>query len=195
MCLWRFYSYILNKLWRNLVGNSKWQARNYYVVVCTAKTSGGDYYFFSISEILLCKTATIFNLRTSLHSFSRALCVLRSKSRLVAAALFTICVFMQLSTFTITIKPGFHYPSWRPELTARVDGWPVSITRQHRPCSGNRALLSRLSDKLTVYCTRCLRTVTCNVNSVALSASVLNSTRISVDVLYRIIVCDILNSM
>ena len=29
------------------------------------------------------------------------------------------------------IKPGFHYPSWRPELTARVDGWPVSITRQH----------------------------------------------------------------
>ena len=32
------------------------------------------------------------------------------------------------------VKPGFHYPSWRPELTARVDGWPVSITRQHRPC-------------------------------------------------------------
>ena len=27
-----------------------------------------------------------------------------------------------------TVKPGFHYPSWRPELTARVDGWPVSIT-------------------------------------------------------------------
>ena len=32
------------------------------------------------------------------------------------------------------VKPGFHYPSWRPELTARVDGWPVSITRQHGPC-------------------------------------------------------------
>ena len=32
------------------------------------------------------------------------------------------------------IKPGFHYPSWRPELTARVDGRPVSITRQHGPC-------------------------------------------------------------
>jgi len=31
------------------------------------------------------------------------------------------------------IKPGFHYPSWRTELTARVDGWPVSITRvDHR---------------------------------------------------------------
>jgi len=28
------------------------------------------------------------------------------------------------------VKPGFHYPSWRPELTARVDGWPVSITRR-----------------------------------------------------------------
>ena len=32
------------------------------------------------------------------------------------------------------LKSGFHYPSWRPELTARVDGWPVSITRQHGPC-------------------------------------------------------------
>jgi len=32
------------------------------------------------------------------------------------------------------LKPGFHYPSWRPELTARVDGWPVSITRQHGWC-------------------------------------------------------------
>ena len=25
------------------------------------------------------------------------------------------------------LKPGFHYLSWRPELTARVDGWPVSM--------------------------------------------------------------------
>ena len=39
------------------------------------------------------------------------------------------------------VKPGFHYPSWRPELTARVDGWPVPSTRlvetrarQHGPC-------------------------------------------------------------
>ena len=33
---------------------------------------------------------------------------------------------------TVTwVKPGFHYPSWRPELTAGVDGWPVSIARQH----------------------------------------------------------------
>jgi len=32
------------------------------------------------------------------------------------------------------VKPGFHYPNWRPELTARVDGWPVSITRQHGAC-------------------------------------------------------------
>ena len=31
------------------------------------------------------------------------------------------------------LKPGFHYQSWRPELTARVDGWPVFITRQHGP--------------------------------------------------------------
>ena len=47
------------------------------------------------------------------------------------------------------VKPGFHYPSWRPELTARVDGWRVSTSRvdggpstrlvetrarQHGPC-------------------------------------------------------------
>jgi len=30
----------------------------------------------------------------------------------------------------VQLKPGFHYPSWRLELTARVDWWPVSITRQ-----------------------------------------------------------------
>ena len=29
---------------------------------------------------------------------------------------------------THVVKAGFHYPSWRPEVTARVDGWPVSIT-------------------------------------------------------------------
>ena len=44
----------------------------------------------------------------------------------------------QTQTFAILllawVKPGFHYPSWRPELTARVDGWPVNITRQHGPC-------------------------------------------------------------
>ena len=34
----------------------------------------------------------------------------------------------------VCFKPGFHYPSWQPELTAWVDGWPVSITRQHGPC-------------------------------------------------------------
>ena len=33
----------------------------------------------------------------------------------------------------VGLKPGFHYPSWRPELTARVDGWSVSITCQHGP--------------------------------------------------------------
>jgi len=35
---------------------------------------------------------------------------------------------MQTSQHAIQLKPGFHYPSWRPELTARVDGWPVSIS-------------------------------------------------------------------
>ena len=42
------------------------------------------------------------------------------------------------------LKPGFHYPSWRLELTARVDGWPVSITRQHGPCWRARVSTSRV---------------------------------------------------
>jgi len=29
----------------------------------------------------------------------------------------------------VTSKPGFHYPSWRPELTARVDGFHYPSTR------------------------------------------------------------------
>ena len=66
---------------------------------------------------------------------------------------------LHCSTVFFCFKPGFHYPSWWPELTAQVDGWPVSITRQHGPCwrvmeaghpstltvnsgSGNRALVS-----------------------------------------------------
>ena len=40
---------------------------------------------------------------------------------------------MSVFVYMLIVKPGFHYPSWRPELTARVDGWPVSITRQHGP--------------------------------------------------------------
>ena len=44
----------------------------------------------------------------------------------------------------LCLKPRFHYPSWRPELTARVDGWPVSITRQHGPCWRARVSTSRV---------------------------------------------------
>jgi len=44
-------------------------------------------------------------------------------------------MWQYMQTYTaVSGKPGFHYPSWRPELTAQVDGWPVSITRQHEPC-------------------------------------------------------------
>ena len=41
---------------------------------------------------------------------------------------------VSITDVNIQLKPGFHYPSWRPELTARVDAWPVSITRQHGSC-------------------------------------------------------------
>ena len=53
--------------------------------------------------------------------------------------LICICTILNLS-----LKPGFHYQSWRPELTARVDGWPVSITRQHGPCWRARVSTSRV---------------------------------------------------
>jgi len=64
-----------------------------------------------------------------------------------------------LHCLAITIKSGFHYPSWRPELTGdwfplpvntgRVDGRPVSTsrvdghpsTRAVNSGSGNRALV------------------------------------------------------
>ena len=44
----------------------------------------------------------------------------------------------------IRLKPGFQHPSWRPELTARVDGWPVSITGQNGPCWRARVSTSRV---------------------------------------------------
>ena len=42
--------------------------------------------------------------------------------------------FGHITRARTSLKPCFHYPSWRPELMARVNGWPVSITRQHGPC-------------------------------------------------------------
>ena len=48
-----------------------------------------------------------------------------------------------------SLKPGFHYQSWRPELTARVDGWPVSITRQHGPCWRARVSTSQVDGPST----------------------------------------------
>ena len=48
-----------------------------------------------------------------------------------------------------SIKPGFHYQSWRPELTARVDGWPVSINRRHGPCWRARVSTSRVDGPST----------------------------------------------
>jgi len=63
-------------------------------------------------------------------------------------------VVIKLSDKAVTairegLKPGFHYPSWRPELTARVDGWPVSITRQHGPCWRARVSTSRVDGPST----------------------------------------------
>jgi len=53
-----------------------------------------------------------------------------------------------------TLKPGFHYPSWRPELTTRVDWWPVSITRQHEWCWQARISTSRVDGPTRVVETR-----------------------------------------
>ena len=57
------------------------------------------------------------------------------------------------------VKPGFYYPSWRPELTARVDGWPVSITRQRGPCWRARvSTIAELTGRM-VLC-KCLKNYT-----------------------------------
>jgi len=64
----------------------------------------------------------------------------------------TDSILIVTSWYTIltrsSCRPEARFPL--PELTARVDGWPVSITRQHGPCwravnsaSGNRALVMR----------------------------------------------------
>ena len=49
----------------------------------------------------------------------------------------------------LPFKPGFHYPSWRPDLTAQVDGWSVSITRQHGPSWRARVPTSRVDGQST----------------------------------------------
>jgi len=43
------------------------------------------------------------------------------------------------------LKTGFHYPNWRPELTAWVDGWPVSITVNTGRVDGNAFPLAELT--------------------------------------------------
>ena len=55
----------------------------------------------------------------------------------------SVCIYF-VGYYVASFKPGFHYPSWGPELTARVDGWPVSITRQHGPCWRARVSTSRV---------------------------------------------------
>jgi len=58
-------------------------------------------------------------------------------------------------TSVTPVKPGFHYPSWRPELTARVDGWPVSIARQ---CDGPSTRLMETRTRQHGPCWRVMET-------------------------------------
>jgi len=65
-----------------------------------------------------------------------------------------LCMFTTFKPNTAKIPVNIHvllskarfslYPSWRPELTARVDGWPVSITHHHGPCWRVRVSTSRV---------------------------------------------------
>ena len=48
-----------------------------------------------------------------------------------------------LMSSSVRVKPGFHYLSWRPELTV-----PVSITRQHGPCW--RARVSTIAESTRI---------------------------------------------
>ena len=53
----------------------------------------------------------------------------------------------------LSLKPGFHYPSWRPELTAR-SSWRVTgfQTRQHGPCWRARVSTSRVDGLCWRWC-------------------------------------------
>ena len=74
-----------------------------------------------------------------------ALCSAYIMCRMVKIILCLHCKCNCVVDNVVTLKPGFHYPSWQPELTARVDGWPVSITRQHGPCWWARISTSRVN--------------------------------------------------
>jgi len=52
-------------------------------------------------------------------------------------------MFLELRCKGLAVKPGFHYPSSRPEFTDRVAGPSIGPwTRAVNSGSGNRALLS-----------------------------------------------------
>jgi len=53
-----------------------------------------------------------------------------------------------ISSFsTVWLKPGFHYPSWRPELTG--DRFPLPVNNQHAPCWRARVSTSRVNGPST----------------------------------------------
>ena len=59
-------------------------------------------------------------------------------------------VFANLMTYA-SVKPGFHYPSWRPELTARVDGWPVSFPVNTGRVDGRAFPLTELTGRFIKF--------------------------------------------
>ena len=49
----------------------------------------------------------------------------------------------------LQLKPVFHYPSWRPELSARVDGWPVPLPVNTGRVDGRPVSTSRVDGPST----------------------------------------------
>ena len=113
-------------------------------------------------EWMRCGYAKVFNsfiyLRYSFTSI-RSICSISQSSTKVGVCRAGFGALFVTVVEAVALKPGFHYPSWWPELTARVDGWPVSITRQHGPCWRNRALLPF---SITF---RCLSMLFCDLNA------------------------------
>ena len=100
-----------------------------------------------LSDLKGYQTIILPRLRYSLL-FGRALIAkLFDKSARWSLALTVL--LMKAEYNELLFKPGFHYPSCQPELTARVDGWPVSITRQRGPCWWARVSTSRVDGPWT----------------------------------------------
>ena len=104
----------------------------------------------------------------------------------------TVYFAISSSTFTCTctkylLKPGFHYPSSRPEYTARIDGCAVSISHcsvdsYYRRDSNASAHVNRLNWNAYVHVVVGVNTVSCMIETTTDRRVVYGSVSVSCEV-------------